>query len=89
MKRWEKFTTVAVERLLEEKRHASMFFRQLVAEGEAAGRKFTVSSIIPSGGLLVEFDKAPGDKTILGRDRFILRTDALMQAILNKLAEEK
>jgi len=75
-----------VEREKDGKTSAAMFLHERLAEGALAdGRKFKVSSVVPGGAVLLEFEKKPGDTTQLGRDRFVLSLHAFVGAVVEKL----
>ena len=80
--------SVQVQRLVRVGQTEAMFLHTSAGDGDLGGRKFRVSSVIPSGDILVEFDRQPDEaKSTLGYDRYIVRMRDIVDAIVKSISE--
>ena len=74
----ERVAAAIIERIPD----GAMFLQVHVADGEVRGRKFTVGTNAGDGSIIVEFERAEGDTSVLGRDRFIVPMRGIVEACI-------
>lgn len=86
-----------IDRIVPKSKDVSSIFMSMAVgngtldEGPLAGRTFNISTTAGLGGMdmIVEFNREDGDDMMMGRDRFMIRTQVILQSIIALLTNER